>query len=128
MTADAKKSVLITGCSEGGLGHALAKQFQACDFTVFATARDVKKIGLLAQAANVIPLELDVSKPQHVARAVDRVSKETGALIYLVNNAGRNYFMPILDCDIEVSKPIFDTNVWGPLALTKTFASLVIKA
>ena len=122
------KSVLITGCSEGGIGHALAKRFQGLDFLVFASARDVSKIGSLAKLPNVITLKLDVSSAQQIAAAVQVVNGEVGSLSYLVNNAGRNHFMPILDEDIEQSKRIFDTNVWGPLAMTKAFAPLVTKA
>ena len=124
----AGKSVLITGCSEGGIGDALAKSFQARDFTVYATARDTKKIGPLAKLPKVITLELDVADASQIAAAVERVRKETGDLTYLVNNAGRNYFMPILDSNVEDAKGIFETNVWGPLRMTQSFAPLVIKA
>ena len=76
----------------------------------------------------MIPIELGVSKLAHMAAAAEIVAKESDSLTYLVNNAGRNHFMPILDEDIEQCKRVFDTNVWGPLAITKVFASLVIKA
>jgi 1-acylglycerone phosphate reductase len=124
-----EKSVLITGCSEGGIGHALAVCFQSRDFKVFASARDVSKIGSLATLPNVIPVKLDVSSAQQITAAKDLIAKETnGSLNYLINNAGRNHFMPVLDEDIEECKRIYETNVWGPLAVTQAFAPLVIKA
>lgn len=36
--------------------------------------------------------------------------------------------MPLLDEDIEVARRIFDTNVWGTLAVTQAFAPFLIKA
>lgn len=36
--------------------------------------------------------------------------------------------MPLLDENIEDAKSIHNTNVWGPLAVTKAFAPLLIKA
>ena len=36
--------------------------------------------------------------------------------------------MPVLDEDIDDAKLIFETNYWGPLALLKAFAPLVIKS
>jgi 1-acylglycerone phosphate reductase len=122
-------SVFITGCSEGGIGHALAEVFHSRGFKVFASARNVSKIGKLAEKSNVIPVELDVSNTRQIAAAVELVSKETGGtLTYLINNAGRNQYMPLLDQDIEEAKDIFDTNVWAPLAITKAFSPLLIKA
>jgi len=46
---------------------------------------------------------------------------------FQVNNAGSGYMMPLLDVDIEDAKKMFETNVWGLLAVTKVFAPLVIR-
>ena len=36
--------------------------------------------------------------------------------------------MPVLDESIEKAKSVFDTNVWGTIAVTQAFAPFVIKA
>ena len=59
--ASGRKSVLITGCSEGGIGAGLAEAFCEKGYHVFATARTPSKTSQsLAQAPNVTVLTLDV--------------------------------------------------------------------
>ena len=123
------ESVLITGCSDGGIGSALAIAFQARGLRVFATARNTSKMAALSSLSNVILLTLDVTNSVQIAAAVKVVEGETGGVLdYLVNNAGRNHFMPMMDENAEIAKAIFDTNVWGSLAVTQAFIPLLIKA
>lgn len=78
---------------------------------------------------NVTLLKFDVVDSEQINAAMDAIKKETGgALTYLINNAGRNHFMPILDEAIGTAKKLFDINVWGTLVVAKAFAPLVIKA
>ncbi|KAJ5083941.1 hypothetical protein NUU61_008520 [Penicillium alfredii] len=122
-------SVLITGCSDGGIGSGLALAFQERGYQVFATARNIDKMEALTGLPNVTLLTLDVVEPSHIDAAVKAVSAQTGGtLSYLINNAGRNHFMPILDETIETAREIFEINVWGPVAVTKAFAPLLIEA
>ena len=72
------KSVLITGCSAGGIGPALAQVFQEKGYHVFATARNPSKIpSALSSAANVTVLKLDVLSSESIAAAAESVSLET---------------------------------------------------
>ncbi|KAI2472276.1 hypothetical protein F4781DRAFT_9690 [Annulohypoxylon bovei var. microspora] len=74
--------------------------------------------------SNVTLLTLDVVKS-----AVEAVTKQTGGTLdYLVSNAGRNHFMPILDEDPDTVRNLFEINLMGPIALTQAFAPLLIKA
>lgn len=124
-----KQTVLITGCSDDGIGFGLALIFQQRGFLVFATARNQEKMSKLKDLPNVILLTLDVRDKSHIEAAAETVRQHTGgSLDYLINNAGRNYFMPVLDQDIDAARNLFEHNVWGPLAVTQTFAPLVIKA
>jgi NAD(P)-dependent dehydrogenase (short-subunit alcohol dehydrogenase family) len=124
-----KKSVLITGCSAGGIGSALALTFHARGFQVFATARSPLKMSALTKLPDVTLLTPDVQDPTHIAAAVEAVqNKSGGKLDILINNSGRNHFSPVLDIDIEEAKRIFDINFWGALAVIQAFSPLVIKA
>ncbi|KAI1800745.1 putative hydroxybutyrate dehydrogenase [Daldinia bambusicola] len=123
------ETVLITGCSDGGIGSELAIVLQQSGFHVFATARDPSKMSNLSGLHNVTLMTLDVVKSADIKAAVEAVSKETGGTLnYLINNAGRNHFMPILDEDLDAVRNLFEINFLGPIALTQAFAPLLIKA
>ncbi|KAF3051028.1 hypothetical protein E8E11_007691 [Didymella keratinophila] len=125
----ANKTVLITGCSAGGIGPALVLSFQERGYTVFATARSLNKMADLASISNVHLFELDVVDPQGIAAVVTEVKDRTGgSLDILVNNAGQQYIMPALDVDIDAAKNVFEVNYWGTLRMVQAFSSMLIKA
>lgn len=122
-----QKTVLITGCSDGGIGSALAKAFQSHGLRVFATARTVSKMTSLENLPSVTLLSLDVTSSASINAAVDAVTKQTnGTLDYLINNAAINQYSPALDIDIGEAKKMFDTNYWGALEVTQKFAPLLL--
>jgi 1-acylglycerone phosphate reductase len=124
-----KKTVLVTGCSDGGLGSALALSFHAKGFHIYASARDLSTTTALSSLSNITLLKLDVTSDSDVAAAAEFVKHDNGGkLDIVVNNAGRNYFMPVLDTDIDAAKKIFDTNFWGALRIMKAFAPLLVKS
>jgi NAD(P)-dependent dehydrogenase (short-subunit alcohol dehydrogenase family) len=121
---------LITGCSAGGIGGALAEAFHEKGYHVFATLRTPSKIPQsLSGAANATILKLDVLSSESIAAAVESVKRETGGrLDVLVNNSGRVSVVPGLDASIEEAKKLFDLNLWAPMAMFQAFAPLLIKA
>ncbi|KAM7210476.1 hypothetical protein V8F06_014138 [Rhypophila decipiens] len=130
MGSSTKKSVLITGCSDGSLGAALAESFAQHGFHVFATLRNPKKASLLAASRHDIEvLTLDVTDPASIASCKETVTTKTGGTLdILVNNAGCMFIMPLLDTDIAESKKLYDVNVWGLLAVTQAFAPMLVKS
>ncbi len=85
------KTVFITGCSAGGIGDALAREFQARGHVVFASARSLDSMSELAALAGVHTLAVDVTSDESVAAAAAAVAEATGGrLDVLVNNAGVN--------------------------------------
>jgi 1-acylglycerone phosphate reductase len=91
MTLD---SVLVTGCSAGGIGSEIAIEFQKQGLHVFATARDVNKLAHFKDLAKVTILPLDVTSKQSVEAVIEAVKKSErggGKLKYLVNNAGVHF-------------------------------------
>ncbi|KUJ14354.1 short chain dehydrogenase/reductase-like protein [Mollisia scopiformis] len=126
MTELTKKSVLITGCSPGGIGHALALEFHSKGLHVIATARDKVVLKDLEDLGMTI-LSLDVTSKASTLEAKMAVEKLTGGgLDILVNNAGRNCTMPALDVDVTDARACFETNLFSIIQLTQTFTPLLI--
>ncbi|KAH7309548.1 oxidoreductase [Stachybotrys elegans] len=125
----ASKSILVTGCSAGGLGDALALALalSQAKHHVFATARAPSKIPEeLSRLENVTCLALDVADASSVAAALKAVVAEGRGLDILINNAGVGYTMPVLDVNIDKAKQVYETNVWGVLRTVQAFADLLI--
>jgi 1-acylglycerone phosphate reductase len=83
-----QKTVLITGCSEGGIGDALAKSFHKKGFRVFASARNTAKVLHLKDMGLDI-IQLDVTDEESIKQAASIVKAATGGYLdFLVNNSG----------------------------------------
>lgn len=99
----AQKTVLITGCSAGGIGEALAKAFHKRGLRVFATARTLAKVEQLRDLGMDV-IQLDVVNEKSIQQAVEEVRGVTGGkLDFLVNNSGGgdfsdlSYFLKLAD-------------------------------
>jgi len=122
----AQKTVLITGCSAGGIGEALAKQFHKKGLRVFATARNLGKVEPL-KALGLDIIQLDVVDDESIKQAVEKVKEATGGTLdFLVNNSGGGYNLPLLDTDVSEAKKMFDVNVFALISVTKAFSPLLI--
>ena len=84
--AVSKRTVLITGCSDGGTGAELAKQFHKAGLRVYATARDVSKMESLT-ALGIETLPLDIQSES----SIEECAKKVSHLDMLINNAGATY-------------------------------------
>ncbi|KAJ7607363.1 NAD(P)-binding protein [Roridomyces roridus] len=110
------KTVLITGCTPGGIGHALAKEYHTQGLRVFATARRPDVLADLA-AQGVETLQLDVE-------AVAAITG--GTLDILVNNAGQGNTGPSIDLEMDEVKQLYEVNVFGVMRMVQEFAPLLI--
>ncbi|KAG8162264.1 hypothetical protein KVR01_008029 [Diaporthe batatas] len=125
------KTALITGCSEGGLGAALAKAFQEQGYHVFATLRNPAKVGALAgeEGTNIDVLQLETTSEESINNCLKTVKKKTGgSLDVLVNNAAIGTTMPLIHASIEDAKAMYDVNVWGTLRLIQAFSPLLLES
>lgn len=83
-----KRTALITGCSKGGAGDALAQEFHRNGIRALATGRDLSKLEHL-KGLGIETLQLDVEDSESIKAAAKAVAKMTGGkLDFLVNNAG----------------------------------------
>ncbi|HEX4300176.1 MAG TPA: SDR family NAD(P)-dependent oxidoreductase [Gammaproteobacteria bacterium] len=111
-------SVLITGCSSG-IGLGIAETLKARGWRVFATARKAEDVARLS-AKGFETLQLDVCDPTSMERALATLLTLTGGrLDALVNNAGIAIPGAVEDLSRDNLQRQFDTNVFGPIELTR---------
>lgn len=111
------RAVLITGCSTG-IGREIALTMARAGWAVYATARRLEAIADLETAGCRI-LPLDVTDDASRRAAVDAVVSAHGAVGVLVNNAGIQHLGATETVPLERTKEVFETNVFGALAMTQ---------
>lgn len=123
-------SVLITGANKG-LGHETARRLGELGWKVFLGSRDesrgrVAAQKLAADGADVVMVPLDVSSEESVAGAVRLVREHTGQLDVLINNAATpGGGVNPADATAEDVQAVYDTNVYGPVRVTRAFLPLL---
>lgn len=123
------KTVLITGCSEGGIGFALAEQFSKAGCRVYATARRTNAMAKLESQPNITCLALDVCDKESISKCREYIEKSTGGhLDVLVNNAGIGYTTIGIEMDVDMCKQVFDANVFAVMEMNKQFSKMLIQA
>ncbi|EOO03321.1 putative short-chain dehydrogenase protein [Phaeoacremonium minimum UCRPA7] len=121
--SETKRTVLITGCSDGGMGAALAAAFHKAGLHVYATARNPAKMEQLA-SMGIETLAMDVESEASITACVSKVP----TLDILVNNAGAQFLMPVVDINIAEARKLYDLNVWAYVAVVQAFLPLLLKS
>lgn len=114
---DARKTILITGCSSG-IGHDAAHLMQRRGWRVFATARKPEDVARL-QAEGLESFLLDYASTESIDAAVAEVVARTGGCLDALYNNGA-FATPgaVEDLPRDALRDIFETNLFGVHELT----------
>jgi NAD(P)-dependent dehydrogenase (short-subunit alcohol dehydrogenase family) len=104
------KTILITGCSSG-FGLDAAKHFLAREWNVVATMRTPNDALPKSDRLEVLPL--DITNEKSIRAAVEAA----GPIDVLVNNAGIGWLNAVEGTPAKVTRELFETNTFGPIAL-----------
>ena len=107
-------TALVTGANRGIGRHFAQQLLDRGAAKVYATARDPRTIDL----EGVVPLALDVTRPESVAAAAAAAPDVT----LLINNAGVSTGADFLTGDLDRIRLDLDTNFYGTLAMVRAFA------
>ena len=118
----------ITGASRG-FGRVWAEAALKRGDKVAATARKLSSIAELNEkyGANVLTLELDVTNNEQVKTAVTQAHNHFGRLDIVLNNAGYSLVGTIEESAAEDVKAMYDTNIFGALAVIQAALPLLRK-
>ena len=105
---------LVTGANSG-LGRYAARGLLDAGFQVVGTSRNTEGID---NSGGVTFIDLDVTRDDSVAAAVDAVIKEFGRIDVLINNAGMGLVGASEENSIVQSQRLFDINVFGVMRMT----------
>ncbi|KAH9896156.1 NAD(P)-binding protein [Xylariomycetidae sp. FL2044] len=123
-----QKTVLITGCTPGGIGHCLCLEYHRRGLHVIATARRPEVMADLA-ALGMSTVALDVTDSESIRRCHEEVAKINGGkLDILVNNAGRTHTHPATDISLPDVRQTFETNVFSIMAMVQAFVDQLMAA
>ncbi len=109
-----KRVVLITGASSG-IGKSVANYLNQRNFIVYGTSRIAKS----SEKGGFNFVQLDVTKEQTIAEAVELIISNEGKIDILINNAGVGITGPIEETPENEIKKAFETNYFGPLRMIK---------
>lgn len=112
----------ITGASTG-FGRLLAEEVLKGGGKVVATARKLDKIADLEQKypEKAKAFALDVTDPAQILSIVAQTLTTFGPVDILVNNAGYGLAGGIEEASEEEFMPVFETNVFGLMRVTRAF-------
>jgi NADP-dependent 3-hydroxy acid dehydrogenase YdfG len=111
--------VAVTGASSG-IGEAIARLLAARRASLVLGARRVARLERIADdlrvhGADVIPLEVDVTRREDLDRLVRAAVDRFGRLDVLVSNAGISKLGPLADGDVDGWSAMIDVNLRGVL-------------
>ena len=118
----------ITGASRG-FGRVWADAALKRGDKVAVTARRLESIADLKEkyGANVLTLELDVTRPDQVKTAVAQAHAHFGRLDIILNNAGYSLVGTIEEASANDVRALYDTNIFGTLAVIQAALPLLRK-
>jgi 2-hydroxycyclohexanecarboxyl-CoA dehydrogenase len=120
---DSPSRVALVSGGAGGIGQEIVRALAADDRAVAIgdlslDAAEALAGELRAQGAAASAVALDVTDPDSVSAAIERVGAELGSVSVLVNNAGWDLLMPFLDTDEDFWQRVLEVNFLGALRLT----------
>ncbi len=130
MNEATQKVALVTGAARG-IGLAISEWFLAHEHRVALLDVDratlARAVAALGQPERVLALPADVSDPDRVAGAVQRLRAHWGRIDALVNNAGIAVFKPMLETSFAEWSAVLATNLNGPFLCTQAVAPVMLE-
>lgn len=112
---ETKKVWFVTGASKG-LGLTLVKELLAQQCDVVATSRSLHALATaIGKHDNFLPVEMDITDDEAVAKAVQTAVDRFGRIDVVVNNAGYSQIGTLEELSDAEARRNYNVNVFGSL-------------
>lgn len=132
---------LVTGANQG-IGRQIADDLVSKGLTVIVGSRNLTSGEAAARAIGIgaHAIQIDVTDQTSIDAAASHIREKFGRLDILVNNAGISRAMPnqsfgeavktnlLIDTPLEAVRAVFETNVFGVIAVTQAMLPLLREA
>ena len=118
-TPIAQRVALITGGGKG-IGAAIAQRLAARGMVVAVLGRDALSLARVAKETRGLAVEADVTDPEAMARAIERVEGTLGPIAVAVANAGIATSASLPSTDDATWDRIMAVNATAPFRLART--------
>ncbi|MBW8784355.1 MAG: SDR family oxidoreductase [Novosphingobium sp.] len=110
------KTIVITGAGDG-LGRALARRFARDGETVILLGRTLAKVEAVAEELGTpaLAIQCDVTSPESVRAAFDRIAEHHPRIDVLINNAGMFEPFALHEASDDKILGLVLTNLAGPI-------------
>lgn len=121
---------IVTGGARG-IGKAIASEFlkEGAKVIILDILEDElrKTSEELSKYGEVLPLKVDVTKKDEVAKAIEEAFRRFGKVNILVNNAGIAIQRAAIDMELSEWQRVIDINLTGVFICSQAFAKRLIK-
>jgi NAD(P)-dependent dehydrogenase (short-subunit alcohol dehydrogenase family) len=128
------QTILITGANRG-IGLAVTKQYLAKGETVLGACREPEKSAALQELGKLYPqtlrtVQLDVNSDESATAAGKATASKVDHIDALINMAAimPTYDIKLEQLDMNDMRQAFETNVLGPMRVTRAFLPLLRRA
>jgi NAD(P)-dependent dehydrogenase (short-subunit alcohol dehydrogenase family) len=117
------RAAIVTGASSG-LGLGFARTLAGAGATVYAAARRLDRLEILAKEHDrIVPVRCDITEADERQSLVDRVVADHGGVDVLVNNAGLMRQRAVLEITVADWDELFAVNLRAVFFLTQAVAA-----
>jgi NAD(P)-dependent dehydrogenase (short-subunit alcohol dehydrogenase family) len=126
------RTALITGAGKG-IGAAIGQALAAKGIRVSLGARteaDVQRVAvsIRERGGEAMAVRCDVTQPDSIAAAVQRIREEVGPITILVNNAGSGGSSKFVDHDDGLWRRMIDVNLNSVYYVSKAVVPMMVEA
>jgi NAD(P)-dependent dehydrogenase (short-subunit alcohol dehydrogenase family) len=132
--SNGNKIALVTGANKG-IGYEIARGLAKHGMTVVLGCRDLGRAKIAAERLKadghtIVPMLLDVTRPETIRAAADKIDSTYQRLDVLVNNAGiaADFGSKPSQTDLDSVRKVYETNVFGVIAVTQAMLPLILRS